>query len=62
MKKIMGLCNLHAPATLNELTHARPIASTSFLGRYAFIDFPLSNFSNSGIDEVGILVRGGEQR
>ncbi|HAK05591.1 MAG TPA: glucose-1-phosphate adenylyltransferase subunit GlgD [Firmicutes bacterium] len=57
MKKIMGLCNLHAPVTLNELTHARPIASTSFLGRYAFIDFPLSNFSNSGIDEVGILVR-----
>lgn len=57
MKRIMGLCNLHASATLNELTHSRPIASTSFLGRYAFIDFTLSNFSNSGIDEVGILVK-----
>ncbi len=57
MIKVMGLCNLHSEATLNELTHSRPIASTSFLGRYAFIDFPLSNFSNSGIDEVGILVK-----
>ncbi|MFA5235808.1 MAG: glucose-1-phosphate adenylyltransferase subunit GlgD [Bacilli bacterium] len=57
MKKVMGLCNLHSGAGLNELTHARPIASTSFLGRYAFIDFTLSNFSNSGIDEVGILVK-----
>lgn len=53
----MGLCNLHASEALDELTHSRPIASTSFLGRYAFIDFPLSNFSNSGIDEVGILVQ-----
>jgi len=53
----MGLCNLHSAVSLNELTHSRPIASTSFLGRYAFIDFTLSNFSNSGIDEVGILVK-----
>lgn len=57
MKRIMGLCNLHGSASLNELTHSRPIASTSFLGRYAFIDFTLSNFSNSGIDEVGILIK-----
>ncbi len=57
MKKVMGLCNLHSSAILDELTHSRPIASTSFLGRYAFIDFTLSNFSNSGIDEVGILVK-----
>jgi len=57
MKKVMGLCNLHSLSSLNDLTNSRPIASTSFLGRYAFIDFPLSNFSNSGIDEVGILVK-----
>jgi glucose-1-phosphate adenylyltransferase len=57
MIKVFGLCNLHSSASLQELTSARPIASTSFLGRYALIDFPLSNFSNSGIDEVGILIK-----
>lgn len=55
--KIMGICNLHSNASLGEMTSQRPIASTSFLGRYAFMDFALSNFSNSGIDEVCILVK-----
>ncbi len=59
MYKVMGLCNLHHSPELGELTASRPLASTSFLGRYAFIDFTLSNFSNSEIDEVGILVKNG---
>ncbi|MFA5481628.1 MAG: sugar phosphate nucleotidyltransferase, partial [Bacilli bacterium] len=55
--KVLGLCDLHNAPDLGPLTSARSLASTSFLGRYAFIDFALSNFSNSGIDEVGILVK-----
>jgi glucose-1-phosphate adenylyltransferase len=57
MKKVMGLCNLYSPATLGDLTSSRPIASTTFLGRYAMMDFTLSNFSNSDIDQVGILIK-----
>jgi glucose-1-phosphate adenylyltransferase len=57
MFKVMGLCNLHTSKDLGSLTASRPPASTSFLGRYAFMDFTLSNFSNSGIDQVGILVK-----
>ncbi len=57
MKRIIGFCNLHNSPQLGELTASRTLASTSFLGRYAFIDFVLSNFANSGIDEVGILVK-----
>lgn len=56
MYRVIGFCNLHNSPSLGELTNSRPLASTSFLGRYAFIDFVLSNFANSGIDEVGILV------
>lgn len=54
--KVLGFLNLHHSPELGPLTTRRTIASTSFLGRYAFMDFMLSNFSNSGIDSVGILV------
>jgi dipeptidyl aminopeptidase/acylaminoacyl peptidase len=54
MLKVMGYCNLHGNKQLGPLTEARPLASTSFLGRYALMDFTLSNFSNSDIDKVGI--------
>ena len=57
MEKVIGLLNLHCDRDLGALTAKRSIASTSFLGRYAFLDFPLSNFANSDIDVVGILVR-----
>ncbi|MDD3207278.1 MAG: glucose-1-phosphate adenylyltransferase subunit GlgD [Bacilli bacterium] len=55
--KVLGLLDLHNCPELGPLTTARSLASTSFLGRFAFMDFALSNFSNSGIDEVGILVK-----
>jgi glucose-1-phosphate adenylyltransferase len=57
MKEAIGLIDCHSSPELGELTSARPLASTSFLGRYAFIDFALSNFCNSEIDNVGILVK-----
>jgi len=56
MTKIMGFCNLHGNKSLGPLTENRPLGSTSFLARYALMDFTLSNFSNSGIDKVGILI------
>jgi len=57
MNNVVALIDLHNTTNLGELTKNRPIASTTFLGRYAFIDFTLSNISNSGIDEIGILVQ-----
>ena len=56
MSKVYGFCNLHDAPHLGKLTEKRPIGTVSFLGRYGLMDFALSNFSNSGIDKVGILV------
>lgn len=35
----------------------RPIGAFSFLGRYRTIDFPISNMSNSGIDQIQVYIR-----
>ena len=56
MAKVLGYCNLHDSPRLGKLTEKRPIGTVSFLGRYGLMDFTLSNFSNSGIDRVSILV------
>ncbi len=52
---VLGLVDCFNNPGFGPLTQHRPLASTSFLGRYAFIDFPLSNFLNSGIPSIGIL-------
>ena len=57
MKDVVALINLHNNASLGLLSENRPIASTTFLGRYAFIDFVLSNLTNSNISNIGILVK-----
>jgi glucose-1-phosphate adenylyltransferase len=57
MVKTIGILNLHGSSSCGPLTATRSVASASFLGRYAFMDFPLSNFSNSGIDEQALLVK-----
>lgn len=57
MNKVMGIVNLHSDVEIEGLTHKRPVGCVSFLGRYALMDFALSNYSNSGIDEVGILIK-----
>ena len=56
MSKVLGICNLHDCPRLGRLTSKRSIGSVTFLGRYGLIDFLLSNFSNSDIDQVTILV------
>jgi len=57
MAKTIGLINLHSNISFKALTERRPVASVSFLGRYGMIDFVLSNFSNSDIDSVGVLIQ-----
>ena len=57
MVKAIGLVNLHSDVDFVGLTERRPVASVSFLGRYALIDFVLSNMSNSTIDAVGVLIQ-----
>lgn len=56
-KKVIGLLNLYDSPNLGALTEKRTLASTSFLGRFALMDFALSNFTNSGIDEISVLVK-----
>lgn len=53
--KVLGLIDCYNNPNFGPMTKHRAIASTSFLGRYAFIDFPLSNFTNSGISSFGVL-------
>lgn len=36
----------------------RPIAAFNFLGRYRLMDFPVSNMTNSGMDEIDIYTNG----
>ena len=57
MRKVIGIVDLHHDISLDFLTETRSIASTQFLGRYCFVDIPLSNFSNSGIKKIGILIK-----
>lgn len=59
MAKIIGICNLHDDPHLGLLTTNRPCGAVSFLGRYGLIDFTLSNFSNSHIEKVYVLVKSG---
>ena len=53
--KVVGLIDCFGNPSFGPLTQHRPMASTSVLGRYAFMDFPLSNFLNSGVLNIGIL-------
>lgn len=57
MKNVVALVNLHNSPECGLLTEKRPLASTTVLGRYAFIDFALSNLTNSGIDDIGIMIK-----
>ena len=56
-KKVIGFLNLYNSPNLGPLTEKRTLGSTSFLGRFALMDFPLSCFTNSGIDGINILVK-----
>ncbi|MGL5314182.1 MAG: glucose-1-phosphate adenylyltransferase subunit GlgD [Peptostreptococcaceae bacterium] len=55
----MGIINLddRKNSNINQITYARPIASTPVGGRYRIIDFVLSNMVNSGFTNVGIFAK-----
>lgn len=55
--KVLGILNLYDSPSLGGLTRSRTLGSTSFLGRFALMDFTLSNFTNSEIDEINVLVK-----
>ncbi len=42
---------------LGDLTHKRTMAAVPYGGRYRQIDFPLSNMTNSGIRNIGIITK-----
>ncbi len=56
--KAMGIIfsNIYDSA-LGQLTGERTVASLPFGGRYRQVDFVLSNFSNSGIYNIGIITK-----
>lgn len=59
---ILGLIfsNMH-DSTIPSLTKERTMGSVMFGGRYRLIDFPLSNFVNSGVTEIGVITKSNYQ-
>ena len=49
MDKILGIVNLHTESNFGNLTQRKNIETTSFLGRYYFIDFVLSRWNQSNV-------------
>ena len=57
MAKAFGLINMSGNHIWVEgMQNYRPIEAFSFLGRYRVVDFPMSNFSNSDIDRIHVMV------
>ena len=58
MYKAFGIVNFAGNhIRVDGLQEYRPVGACSFLGRYRIIDFPISNMSNSGIDNIQVYVR-----
>ncbi|MEA4965612.1 MAG: glucose-1-phosphate adenylyltransferase subunit GlgD [Oscillospiraceae bacterium] len=58
MMKAMGIIFSNIfDSSLSELTRERTVASLPFAARYRFIDFTLSNMTNSGIQQIGIITK-----
>ena len=56
--KILGLIFANTnEKNLPELTAYRTTGSVPFGGKYRLIDFPLSNMSNSGVNNIGIVTK-----
>ena len=56
MRNIFAFLDMYNAPKLGTLSEKRCFGAVTFLGRYGLMDFMLSNFSNSMIDNVGILV------
>ena len=56
MAKAFGIITSSVEHKVDGLQDYRPIGSFSILGRYRVIDFPISNFSNSGINNLQVYI------
>ena len=58
MARALGIINFAGNHIHVEGLQAyRPVGAFSFLGRYRVIDFPISNMSNSDIDNIQVYIR-----
>lgn len=56
--KILGIVNFEPSyCNVSGLEEHRPAAAVSALGRYRIIDFPMSNFANSGIQTISVYIK-----
>lgn len=62
MKRVLGIVfsNMH-DHLISELTALRCMGSVPVGGRYRIIDFVLSGFANSGIEDVGVITKNNYQ-
>ena len=56
MAKAFGIITSSADKKVAGLQNYRSIGAFSFLGRYRVIDFPISNFSNSNINNIQVYI------
>jgi glucose-1-phosphate adenylyltransferase len=59
MKKTIGIIDNYLDIDFKELTERRSVSSLTVLGRYAFIDFSISNLVNAQLQDIVILVKDG---
>lgn len=58
MAKALGILNFESDKNRVEgLSDFRTISAVSILGRYSVMDFMMSNFTNSGIDNICVFVK-----
>lgn len=58
MSNVLGIVNFEDNSiNVEGLGNYRTIPAFTFLGRYRIVDFVISNFVNSGIDQIKILVK-----
>lgn len=58
MERALGIVNFSGNHIwVDGLQGYRPIGAFSFLGRYRVIDFPISNMTNSGIDQIQVYIQ-----
>lgn len=56
MKNVMGLIHhVKDEEAFREITKHRCVAAIPFGGKYRLVDFPLSNMTNAGISNIGII-------
>ncbi len=58
MNKVLGIIaaegdNVNVKGVMNY----RPVHTIYFLGRYKFVDFPISNLTNSGVDKIHVYLK-----